>query len=435
MKARAALLALALAAAPLGWASAADPPARILRLGLVEGGVAYRPAAVGNVTTPGPRGELPTAPLMPGDALSTRADGRAELSLGTATIRIANDTDLTVDRLDESAVRLVLERGTASVVVRDLLEDETLEIATPETTVALTTPGDYRIDVTADGGTDISVRRGVATAESAGGAVRIAEGQRALLAGTDAYASLIAPLAPDAFDNWVLDREVQLAEAAPPDDDGEYRALDDYGDWVDDPHYGRVWTPSYAYGGYDPYAYGSWTQYSYSGYSWNNPMPWGYYTGFGYGHWAYLHDRNRWCWVPPRRDHHRPPRNLPPSTAPLGHPRHHRPYHTDREPEPVVTTRNIPRNYEGWGVPSQRGNDTPQTPTRVVLSKPASPVGKPAPKPAAQPATPPARPAPTSSGSKPSTTMKPAPVKTETRSSSPTVTSSASKGTVTPREP
>ncbi len=392
MKPRTALLALFLAASPLAFAESADPPERILRLGLIDGTVEFHPAAVTNVVTPGDKRSLPTAPLVPGDRLDTGRDSRAELALDTASIRLSGNTRFKVVELHQSDVRLGLERGTASLIVRELYENETLAIATPQTTVTIRQPGEYRLDVTADGVTDISVHEGAAEAQSAGGAVRIAGGQRALLAGTDAYATLVAPRASDGFDEWVLNREVQLADTAPArdgDDEGDYRALDDYGDWVDEPQYGSVWMPSYAYGGYDPLSYGVWTQVSYGGYggyAWQNPMPWGYYTGFGYGHWTYLHDRGRWCWVPPRHGH-QPGYHGPDYTAPYGHPRGNPRNDADRQP--VVTTRDLPRRYEGWGIPSQRGNDTPHTPTRVVLSKPpAKPGVKNEPTPVARPVRP-----------------------------------------------
>jgi hypothetical protein len=385
IKLRSAFLFLALAASAVAVADPAALPDRILRLGYVEGAVEYQPAAVANVAAPARAGKnsLPASPLVPGDVLSTGADGRAELSLGTASIRLAPDTRLAVDALDESTVRLALERGTANLMVRELAEDETLAIATPGTTVTLREPGEYRLDVTSDLATDISVRHGVAEMESAGGPVRIADGQRALLAGADAYASLIAPRPTDGFDEWVLDREVQLADAAPPppqyDDAGQpdYAALDDYGEWVDEPSYGRVWMPSYAYGGYTPFSYGSWTHTSYGGYSWYDSMPWGYYTGYGYGgRWAYLHDRNRWCWVPPRRGHghghgsgpdHRPPREVAGNTytAPYRIPRAGDPRRVNNgaanpEPEPNPA---MPRAFEG----------RPTSPGGVVVAKPAIP--------------------------------------------------------------
>jgi hypothetical protein len=239
--------------------------------------------------------------------------------------------------------------------------------------------------------------------ESAGGPVRIADGQRALLAGADAYANLIAPRQSDDFDEWVLDREVQLADAAPPppqyDDAGQpdYAALDDYGEWVDEPSYGRVWMPSYAYGGYTPFSYGSWTHTSYGGWSWYDSMPWGYYTGYGYGgRWAYLHDRNRWCWVPPRRGHgyghghgngpdHRPPREVAGNTytAPYRIPRAGDPRRVNNgaanpEPEPRP---GMPRAFEGR--PSSSGGTgvvkaalSRATPTRVTPTRVAPVVNR-----------------------------------------------------------
>ena len=118
--------------------------------------------------------------------------------------------------------------------------------------------------------------------------------------GRDVVAQLTTPLPADAFEDWVLERELQLAEAEPPVRD---EALDDYGEWHEEPNYGRVWMPSYAYGGYDPFRYGHWQQVGF-GWSWYDPMPWGAYT-YHSGRWAYLDHLNRWCWVPSRRDHGR----------------------------------------------------------------------------------------------------------------------------------
>jgi hypothetical protein len=74
--------------------------------------------------------------------------------------------------------------------------------------------------------------------------------------------------------------------------------LDQYGEWQDDPTYGRVWMPGYAYGGYDPFGYGSWQRVGF-GWGWVDPYPWSPYTFYG-GRWVHVH--NRWCWTPPRHD-------------------------------------------------------------------------------------------------------------------------------------
>ena len=107
------------------------------------------------------------------------------------------------------------------------------------------------------------MRSGNAEVATAGGPVRVADGQRVRLEGRAEFASLVTPRAADDFDEWVLEREVQFAESAPPpgepSDDYEYgnETLDQYGEWRDEPSYGRVWMPSYAYGGYDPFSHGT----------------------------------------------------------------------------------------------------------------------------------------------------------------------------------
>jgi hypothetical protein len=289
---RPALIVLALTASGLAAGQATDSPARIAQLAYVEGAISYQEADERATSA------LPERPLEAGDRLATERDGRAELTLGSATVRLDRDTDLRIVDLDASSVRFELAEGAAIFRVDELFEDESFAVTTPNTTIRFQAPGEYRVDVPEDGTTTLTVRAGDAEVETAEGPVRIADGQRARIEGSEALTSLIAPQWTDDFDNWVLDREVQLAENAPPPaDESEYApdgTLDDYGDWQDDPQYGQVWMPSYAYGGYDPFATGYWSYTGY-GYSWVNPMPWGPYTY--YGHWTYLPQYNRYGWV------------------------------------------------------------------------------------------------------------------------------------------
>ena len=265
---------------------------------------------------------LPDRPLNPGDRLATLRDGRAELALGSATLRLDESTAVTIADLDASTVRLELAAGTASLHLREFLEGETFEVVTLNTTIAFQTPGEYRVDITPSGATELTVRAGNAEVATAGGPVRVADGQRVRLEGRAEFASLVTPRAADDFDEWVLEREVQFAETAPPpgepSDGDEYgnETLDQYGEWRDEPDYGRVWMPSYAYGGYDPFSHGYWQRSSF-GYSWYDPMPWSAYT-FNYGRWTYLDHLNRWCWVPERRRHRD---HFAHDTRPYGRPR------------------------------------------------------------------------------------------------------------------
>jgi hypothetical protein len=373
------LLLVVFALAASGLASGQQPE-RIARLSYVEGEVAFQGA---QEVAPS---ALPDRPLDAGDRISTARDGRAELALGNATLRLDGDSAITVADLDASAVRIELTSGTASLHLREMFEDETYELATLNTTIAFRTPGEYRVDITPSEATDLSVRAGNAEVATAGGPVRVADGQRVRLEGRAEFASLVTPRAADEFDDWVLEREVQLAEAAPPiDETSEYyadEALDEYGEWRDDPGYGRVWMPNYAYGGYDPFGYGHW-QYNGYGYSWYDPMPWSGYTSH-HGRW--VRHQDRWCWVPARRDHGRdvandtPSRGLPrPFDA--GRPRPPErvsdsgkksrggtmvPQDDDRRP--VADTPNLPRRIDANRVPVfQRGTE-PDKPTRTAAA-------------------------------------------------------------------
>ena len=295
------LVVLTLAAPGLAGGQTLDAPERIARLSYIRGLISYQEA-----DQPAGSG-LPGGPLAAGDRLDTGPSGRAELTLGTATLRLAEATRLTIAELDDSAVRFDLANGSASLHVRELRGDETFELKTPDTTVAFIEPGEFRVDVLPSGMTELAVRTGAAEVATADGAVRVVGGQRVQFAGRDAVANLGAPRPTDEFDEWVLEREVLLAEAAPPyNEDSDYYgdgALDEYGDWYDDPGYGRVWMPSYAYGGYDPFNQGYWSYTGY-GYSWIDPMPWSPYT-YHYGYWAYLPQYNRYGWVAERRREYR----------------------------------------------------------------------------------------------------------------------------------
>lgn len=257
--------------------------------------------------------------LARGDRLVTARGGRAEFALGTAAIRLDERTELSIADLDATTVRVELATGTASVYLRELLASETFEIVTPNTAVALHEPGEYRVDVAADDSTELTVHGGTATAATAGGPVRVADGQRVRLEGRDALARLESPRPADAFDDWVLERELRLAEAESPRfspaDDAGYDELDRYGKWYDEPRYGRVWLP-YAYGGRAPYRFGHWERFG-IGWTWIDPAPWGFVT-FHHGRWAFLHHLHRWCWVPERRVHER---HFVHDTAPFGQPR------------------------------------------------------------------------------------------------------------------
>lgn len=361
MISRPALLLLALAAPAFAWGQAVDVPQRVARLSYVEGEVVFQGAADASPAA------LPDRPLMPGDRLSTGADGRAEFAFGTAVLRLDQDSALSFVSLDEAAVRAQLTAGTSSLHLRELLDDETFEIVTPSATIAFREPGEFRVDVAADH-TDLTARAGAAEIATAAGPIRVTGGQRVRLEAGAMIAGLAAPQPADAFDDWVLEREVQFAQAepsaaAPSNDYYADETLDRYGEWREEPSYGRVWVPSYAYGGYDPFRYGQW-QRSGFGWSWYDPMPWSAYT-FHHGRWAYLRHANRWCWVPARRDHRR---HVAQDTRPYRQPRDANPRRIDPDRRPTLG------RVAETGKPARRPTLVPSTnrdPSPPAQSQPA----------------------------------------------------------------
>ena len=194
MKLSRTLPVLALAASSLAWGEPLDSPGRIARLGYVEGQVAFQAAQERANSA------LPDRPLIPGDRLVTEAGGRAELTLGTATVRLDERTELSISTLDATTVRVELDRGTVSVHLRELYDDEIFAVVTPNTTLTLREPGEYRIAVPSDSTTELTVRGGSADGLTAGGPVRVADGQRVRFEGRQALASLATPRSADAFE-------------------------------------------------------------------------------------------------------------------------------------------------------------------------------------------------------------------------------------------
>lgn len=280
---RLAALALLLAASPLAMGQAADQPERILRLNYFEGDVGLRST---------------DRLLNRGDRVTTHDDGRAELLLDASAIRLGEQTELRVVHLTAARVQFGLERGTVNLQLRGLLIGERLEFTTANATVAPREPGEYRIEARAADQAVLTVHAGAADVETSGGTIRVSGGQRVVLEGSISRATLVPPVPADAFDDWVLDREILLANENRPRGPAEYAsdAPTHDGGWYDDSTYGRVWLAE--------------SRISSSSSS--------FFFGYSSGHWVFLGGPGRWCWVP-ERPVHLP--QYPRETHPFGRPR------------------------------------------------------------------------------------------------------------------
>jgi len=273
-------------------AALADPPARVGRLAYLENGVDF---AV-NRDDQGAPATL-NWPISSGAILDTDRRGRAEVWVASSAFRLAGNSRVEFVLVDDRQVTLDVTEGSlvVSILDRDQVNDVTVH--TPDGSIRFVTPGRYRIDVL-DDHSELSVQAGQANIDYRGRLAPVAAGQRASLAGPG-QVRLEADLDPDAFDNWVAEREnatmarVTRRHVAP--EMTGYQDLDAYGDWQPAAEYGSVWYPRAVAADWAPYRFGRWAWVAPWGWTWIDQSPWGF-APFHYGRWVII--GGRWGWVP-----------------------------------------------------------------------------------------------------------------------------------------
>jgi hypothetical protein len=180
---------------------------------------------------------------------------------------------------------------------------DSYEIDTPNVAFVVMQPGDYRMDVDADGSrTELTVWRGRGEATGGGNTYSMGANQYARFTSSEndqvKYAAGDIPN-QDGLDSWAQDRDQNedrsdAANYVSRDMTG-YEDLDQYGDWSYVADYGMVWRPTALVPGWAPYRYGSWTWVAPWGWTWVENEPWGF-APFHYGRWAF--SATGWMWVP-----------------------------------------------------------------------------------------------------------------------------------------
>ena len=295
------LAALALGAAALlsGAAAWADPPGRVGRIAETNGTVWMFDAEQGEWI-----GARRNRPLTAGDRLSVERDARAELQIGSATVRLDSGTEFEVTALDDQQVRMHLHRGSLALRVRGNDSAREFSVTTAEGRFDPERAGLYRIDRNDEPGTSGSfagVMAGTLRFEARDSALEINAGQRAEFwseRGVTHYSWSSLP--NDRFGDWVAQQERQDERNARqrPYVSPEMTGADDldrYGDWQRHPEYGTVWYPTRVEPGWAPYRYGHWAYIRPWGYTWVDDAPWGF-APFHYGRWIWW--QGRWAWAP-----------------------------------------------------------------------------------------------------------------------------------------
>jgi hypothetical protein len=281
-----------------------DPPGRVGRIGELQGRVAWFDHESGRWVD-----AVRNFPLTSGDRLSTPADGRAELRVGSTTLRMGGATELEAVQIGDERLMFRLHAGRMALRIRDREVAREIEVLTAEARLAPARAGHYRVD-RIDDTTWAASWRGEWQVHGAGvdaGAGRsgfeIAAGQRAeLFRDTRSDALRVAWGAPrdDEFGAWALgaDRrdDERLAAFRPvsPEMTGA-EELDAHGRWEQHPEHGPLWIPLGVRVGWEPYRYGRWVWLRPWGWTWVDEAPWGF-APFHYGRWVRW--GGRWGWVP-----------------------------------------------------------------------------------------------------------------------------------------
>ncbi len=271
-----------------------DPPTRVARLGYMEGSVSFQPAGEEDWV-----GAVDNRPMTTGDKLWADKDSRAELQLGSAVIRLSENTGISFLNLDDHTVQMQLSSGAVNIRVRDLDQNDAFEIDTPNLAFTIAQPGSYRMEASEDGSnTIVTVKEGDGEATGNGQTYTIHAGQRTTFSGTDALNADMEQIGqPDQFDNWAYNRDHRWENSRSlqyvSHDMVGYDDLDDNGDWRDDGNYGHVWYP-HVEAGWAPYHTGHWDWIDPWGYTWVDDANWGY-APFHYGRWVNV--EGRWGWI------------------------------------------------------------------------------------------------------------------------------------------
>src|SRR6202140_2170673 len=237
-----------------------DPPGRVARLNYLHGSVSFQPAGETDWVS-----AVVNRPMTTGDRLWADNGGRAEMHLGSATIRLDANTGFSFLNLDDRTVQIQLSEGTLDIRVKRIDPDEILEVDAPNLAFSILQPGQYRIQASEDGNsTVVTVRSGQGEATGGGRTYTVNSGLSGTFSGTDSLqADIYRSADNDEFDNWSQDRDRR--------DDGSrsarycshdvvgYEDLDDNGTWRSDRNYADVCVPSVA-AGWAPYRDGHWAR-------------------------------------------------------------------------------------------------------------------------------------------------------------------------------
>ncbi|MFB3883900.1 MAG: DUF6600 domain-containing protein [Thermodesulfobacteriota bacterium] len=275
------------------------------RLSLIQGGVLIQ-----NMDTGAEWGAASiNMPLTQGTKVWVPQRGRLEIQfLGGSYLRADENTDVDVTELESDSqsniIQVAVPEGRTYINYAGSAADNSVfQVDTALLSVKAYGPAKFKVDVSEDGYSEVSVVSGAVYVETQNGSTKVDAG--GMLSITNNQIAELSPMrAADSWDRWNQSRDSALArsgisrEYLPPALDVYSNDFDTYGRWVSTSDYGYVWTPRVMVADWSPYRIGRWCWIR-GDYVWVSYEPWGW-VPYHYGRWAFL-SQHGWCWVPPRR--------------------------------------------------------------------------------------------------------------------------------------
>lgn len=299
-----ATIALSVSKPSLSAESEVDPPSRVGRISATGTGVQFYQDA-----SEGWQPAKLNMPVTSENSLWTQ-ESRAEVKIGASVMRIDSESVLDFVRIVDDHTAAFLQRGSAAITLRPYGRtdfQDRVEMETDQGRFELDSPGRYRLDVNPTSRESrLTVYAGRATFLQ--GQIRVSvDTGRELQVRTEDHAlgpqlRFFQPTRTP-LDDWADERDAQWDRVhtryasqttVSPYMTG-YDDLDEYGEWIEEREYGRVWIPRGVLTTWAPYRDGHWTYVRHWGWTWVDDAPWGF-APFHYGRWVNL--RGRWCWSP-----------------------------------------------------------------------------------------------------------------------------------------
>lgn len=293
-------------AAPTGGGESQDAgsgPIRLARFSNVDGNVSWRPTADTDWSP-----ASPNIPLREGAQIWASDGGRAEIQFDDGSwLRLGRDAVAVIEKLHSDSngefTQIQLSQGTASLALR--ADHSVYQIDT--TFVSVKAPGPAKLRVDASNGVEISVRQGSAEVIGSAGKERLEAGSYLRMASAGDMYNIGGLPGSDDWDRWSDSRDAYCDHpdrSLPPNIGLVAGDLDNFGDWRDDPQYGRVWCPRVQDPNWRPYSNGHWVWVHPFGWTWVAAEPWGW-APYHYGTW--VQEPYGWSWVPgPRQQYWSP---------------------------------------------------------------------------------------------------------------------------------